>query len=129
MDLMSELVEANDSRSINDFKNSLTFDDRENLYAEHGTQWKETAELCIKAYCERLRRGQESTTFQNYITLNNHSSVCQHPRDTTVGKLWLDKLLTVNQIKKTDFLTTLTVIMNKKVPTEHFRTLGSGYHR
>ncbi|KAA3680354.1 uncharacterized protein DEA37_0004126 [Paragonimus westermani] len=114
IDLMSELVEQNDARSINEFKNALTFDDRKNLYAEHGTQWKEAAELCIEAYCERLRKQQESTLFQSHILTNNHSRVCTHPRDTTSGELWLDRLLTANNINKTEILTSLTIVMNKR---------------
>ncbi|KAA3680352.1 uncharacterized protein DEA37_0004125, partial [Paragonimus westermani] len=114
IDLMSELVEQNDSRTLNELKTALTYEDRKNLYAEHGQQWKEAAELCIEAYCERLRREQESSLFQHYIQNNNHSRICQHPKDLTRGLIWLDALLQQNNINKDDFLGDLTKVMNKK---------------
>ncbi|KAA3670234.1 uncharacterized protein DEA37_0006223, partial [Paragonimus westermani] len=114
IDLMSELVEQNDSRTLNELKTALTYEDRKNLYAEHGQQWKEAAELCIEAYCERLRREQESSLFQHYIQNNNHSRICQHPRDMTRGLIWLDALLQQNNINKDEFLGDLTKVMNKK---------------
>ncbi|KAA3670073.1 uncharacterized protein DEA37_0004282, partial [Paragonimus westermani] len=113
IDLMSELVEQSDTRTLNELKNALTYEDRKNLYAEHGQQWKEAAELCIEAYCEKLRREQESALFQHYIHHNNHTRICQHPRDLTRGLIWLDNLLTQNNIKKDDFLGDLTKVMNK----------------
>ncbi|KAA3670127.1 uncharacterized protein DEA37_0000242 [Paragonimus westermani] len=113
IDLMSELVEQNDTRTLNELKNALTYDDRKNLYAEHGQQWKEAAELCIEAYCEKLRREQEASPFQHYIQANNHSRICRHPKDMTRGLIWLDNLLIQNNINKDQFLGDLTKVMNK----------------
>ncbi|VDP74479.1 unnamed protein product [Echinostoma caproni] len=113
IDYLPDLVEEHDARSLLELKNSLTFADRKSLYSEIGNQWKEAAELCIEAYCESLRQKQQTTRFETYIPENNHTRICTYPEDTTAGMLWLDTLLTVNNIEKHDFLTNLSSIMNK----------------
>ncbi|VDP74476.1 unnamed protein product [Echinostoma caproni] len=113
IDYLSELVEEHDARSLFKLKNSLTFADRKSLYAEHGNQWKEAAELCIEAYCESLRQKQQTSRFETYIQENNHTRLCTYPEDTTAGMQRLDTLLSVNHLDKHEFLTNLSSFMNK----------------
>ncbi|VDP40136.1 unnamed protein product [Echinostoma caproni] len=114
VDLIKELVETYDARTLAELKDALSYDDRLNLYAEHGPSWKETAELTCEAYVERLRKEQETTSLHEYISRNNHSRTCQKPRSTEEGCRWLDRLLAVNNIDKTRFLTQISNIMNKR---------------
>ncbi|VDP30542.1 unnamed protein product [Echinostoma caproni] len=114
VDLIRELVETYDARTLAELKDALSYDDRLNLYAEHGPSWKETAELTCEAYVERLRKDQETTSLHEYIARNNHNRTCQKPTSTTAGCQWLDQLLAVNHIDKNRFLTQVTNIMNKK---------------
>ncbi|VDP40914.1 unnamed protein product [Echinostoma caproni] len=114
VDLIRELVETYDARTLAELKDALSYDDRLNLYAEHGPSWKETAELACEAYVEKLRKDQETTSLHEYIARNNHNRTCQKPRSTDEGCRWLDRLLAVNNIDKNKFLTQLTDIMNKK---------------
>lgn len=56
VEYINELVESFNARSLNEFNSALNKKDRLHLYAEYGTQWKETAELCIAAYIDELRK-------------------------------------------------------------------------
>lgn len=114
-DVIRQLIEQYDARTIHELQNSLSYNDRWELYNEFGNLWQETAKLGCKCYCENLRKVQETTPFAEYIIQLNHNRVCTHPADTTSGEQWLDKLLEVNRIPKWDILTSLEKIMDKKM--------------
>lgn len=115
IDLIDSIIETNDCKSFNEFENCLSRKERKQIYAEFGNVWQETAKLCVHAYLEEKRKIQESTSFAEYIQQNNHEETCTHPTDTTKGEQWLDKLLLVNNIDKTEFLQQLLCIMNKAI--------------
>lgn len=114
-DLIYSLVETYDARSLYEFKNNLNVEDRLSLYNEHGPQWQEASKLCIEAYCESIRKQQETTPFDQYIAINNHHRVCAHPSSTLQGEYWLDLLLQVNGINKVEMITDIRNIMDKKL--------------
>lgn len=115
IELIYSVIETNDCRSLNDFENCLTRRERLDIYAEFGNVWLETAKLCIHAYCEEKRKIQETTSFGVYIQQNNHEDTCTHTTDTRSGEQWLDTLLHVNNINKTNFLDDVTCVMNKAI--------------
>lgn len=114
-DVIKQLIEQYDARSIHELTNSLSYQDRWDLYNEFGNLWQETAKLGCKCYCENLRKYQESTPFAEYIKEKNHNRVCTNPSDTTPGEEWLDKLLEVNRIPKWEILSALVKIMDRSL--------------
>ncbi|KER18220.1 hypothetical protein T265_16213, partial [Opisthorchis viverrini] len=113
LDLMRELVRTYDARSFNELYKRLSVQDTDDIYAEYGPTWKETAEHSISNYCKEIILEQETMTFEQILTSNHHSRTCQHPSDTTQGEEWLDELIRVNNINKRELLVSLTAIMNK----------------
>lgn len=114
-DVIQQLVEQYDARTIHELQNSLSYQDRLDLYTEFGNLWQETAKLVCRCYTENLVRTQVSTPFRDYIITKNHNRVCTHPADTTEGERWLDLLLEVNKIQKWEILTSLEKIMDRQL--------------
>ncbi|KER18445.1 hypothetical protein T265_16052, partial [Opisthorchis viverrini] len=113
LDLMRELVRSYDARSFNELYKRLSVQDTDDIYAEYGPTWKETAEHSIANYCKEIILEQETMTFEQILNSNHHSRTCQHPADTTLGEQWLDQLIRVNNINKRELLACLTSVMNK----------------
>ncbi|OON16964.1 hypothetical protein X801_07205, partial [Opisthorchis viverrini] len=113
LDLMRELVRTYDARSFNELYKRLSVQDTDDIYAEYGPTWKETAEHSIANYCKEIILEQETMTFEQILTSNHHSRTCQHPADTLAGEDWLDQLIRVNNINKRELLVSLTAVMSK----------------
>lgn len=110
---MRELVRTYDARSYNELYKRLSVQDTDDIYAEYGPTWKETAEHSIANYCKEIIIEQETMTFEEILRSNHHSRTCQHPADTRLGEEWLDQLIQVNNINKRELLMCLTSVMNK----------------
>ncbi|KER18551.1 hypothetical protein T265_15985, partial [Opisthorchis viverrini] len=113
LDLMRELVRTYDARSFNELYKRLSVQDTDDIYAEYGPTWKETAEHSISNYCKEIILEQETMTFEQILNSNHHSRTCRHPADTRLGEEWLDQLIQVNNINKRELLVCLTSVMNK----------------
>ncbi|OON15857.1 hypothetical protein X801_08336, partial [Opisthorchis viverrini] len=86
LDLMRELVRTYDARSYNELYKRLSVQDTDDIYAEYGPTWKETAEHSIANYCKEIILEQETMSFEQILTSNHHSRTCQHPADTRQGE-------------------------------------------
>ncbi|TGZ74850.1 hypothetical protein CRM22_000710 [Opisthorchis felineus] len=115
LDLLRSLIEAYEARSYNELYMSLTYDETDDIYAEYGPQWKETAEHCIANYIKKILIIQQTSRFEDILRSDNHNRECQHPKNTIDGEQWLDLLFQVNKINKQTFLCNITRIMNKEI--------------
>ncbi|TGZ74160.1 hypothetical protein CRM22_001091 [Opisthorchis felineus] len=113
LDLMRELVTAYDARSYNELYMKLSVEHTDDIYAEYGPTWKETADHAIANYCKKIIIEQQTMTFDEILRSNHHSRTCQHPGNTIDGERWLDQLMLVNNINKKEMLHSLTLVMNK----------------
>ncbi|TGZ74851.1 hypothetical protein CRM22_000711 [Opisthorchis felineus] len=115
LDLLRGLIEAYDARSYNELYMSLTYDETDDIHAEYGPQWKETAEHCISNYIKKILITQQTSRFEDILRSDNHNRECQHPQNTLDGEQWLNLLFYVNKIDNQKFLTDITKIMNKDI--------------
>lgn len=111
-DLILDMVRLNDTRQMDAFENSLSTQQRLDLYNDFGNQWQEVAKLCIKIYNEELVRAQIDTPYEQYE--GSHDE-CEYPTNFEASDAWFDMLMEKNDIDKKVFCASVSTIMNKKV--------------